>query len=121
VADIYDRYLWNTGSIEPEIAVTPGSYELLVSANNCEAKQSFQVIGYLPSAIIAGPKFICNPSVVNLKAIGGYDQYQWSNGDTASSIFVSAGGDYFLTVTNNGCVDSSSISVEEDIFVKIAT
>ena len=43
--------------------------------------------------------------------------YEWSTGDTTSSILVSAEGTYQVVGTENGCSDSVSIQIFEPIYV----
>ena len=80
-------------------------FELLIEEGNCEKYDSvvIDVIAY-PPLNINGDDFICEGEQVTLDATLGFESYQWSNGETATSITVDQGGSYDLTVTNTlGC------------------
>jgi gliding motility-associated-like protein len=57
---------------------------------------------------------ICPQTTTTLSAQPGYAAYLWTNGGTAASISVNAGGTYGLTVTDaNGCTGSTSAVVTQ--------
>ncbi|MBP7822029.1 MAG: T9SS type A sorting domain-containing protein [Saprospiraceae bacterium] len=66
-----------------------------------------------PQAVITGTSTICNGAPTTLTASGG-GTYSWSNnlGNNAS-ISVSSAGTYTVTVTNNGCTSSTSVTVTQ--------
>jgi gliding motility-associated-like protein len=55
--------------------------------------------------------FCINDSVM-LTAPAGFHQYNWSNGSSASSIYISAPGEYSVQATHmNGCVSNDTVLV----------
>ena len=115
----YESVLWNTYETNRQIEVIPGVYTVSVSENNCEESLQHTVQGYLPSAHVTGPKFICLPNTVTYNAEPNLDGYLWSTTDTTDTIGLSQGGVYSLTVTNRGCVNESKFELEDSVYVNI--
>lgn len=58
----------------------------------------------------SGPLNICEGSSVILTAASGFNAYNWSNGQTTSSITVTQAGDYFVSVISAaGCTLTSDV------------
>ncbi len=79
---------------------------------NCESGTRTAVTLTITSVAAAsitatGPTTFCQGNAVILVANTG-SSYNWSNGATSSSIIVNTPGSYTVTVTNNGCVSTSS-------------
>jgi len=109
-------YLWSTGQTGDEIEVTPvttTTYTVTLTSNGCEAMDDVEVevINVQGSA---GPnQSICEGVSVSLTATGG-SSYEWSTGQTQSTISVSPTNTttYFVTVTQGNCFDVASVEVE---------
>lgn len=113
-----------TGLNNPSIAnpiATPNTttnYTLTVTdANGCVSSPSNPISVTVfsqpnPPAITAsGPLTFCQGGSVTLSVNGGVS-YQWSNGQTGSSITVNQSGNYSVTLTDgNGCTSPSSAPV----------
>jgi hypothetical protein len=107
-------YLWSNDATTPSINVTQsGSYTVTVTnGNGCSTTSSATsvTVNSNPTATISagGPTTFCTGGSVTLTASAG-SSYLWSNGATTSSISVTQGGSYTVTVTNaNGCSTTSS-------------
>ncbi|GAA4454032.1 hypothetical protein GCM10023189_19990 [Nibrella saemangeumensis] len=119
-----DTYLWSTGAMTAEIAVSPTTtttYSVTVTgANGCTAvaTQEIGVDQATPSAGIQADRTTvtcANPSAT-LTATGG-GMYLWSTGETASQITVSPATTttYSVTVTGaNGCTAVASQQIGSD-------
>jgi len=108
VATGYDQYLWSTGDTINSIVVnTPGQYWVTVEENGCFASAVTDFVIYpLPTPIILGAQSGCGDSTY-LTVDSSYVSYNWSNGVTDSTQWVSSGS-YTVTVTDtNGCFDTS--------------
>jgi hypothetical protein len=110
-------YAWSNGSTAQSILpTTSGTYSVVVtSANGCTATSNAinVTVNPTPTAVItpSGATTFCEGSSVNLVASGG-SNYAWSNGPNTSSITVTTGGTYTVTVTNaGGCTDTETINV----------
>ncbi len=60
-----------------------------------------------PSIAAGGPTSFCQGGTVTLTASAG-NSWTWSNGATTQAITVNAGGNYSVTVVNNGCTNTTS-------------
>ncbi|TNF48725.1 MAG: PKD domain-containing protein [Bacteroidetes bacterium] len=99
--------LWSTGETTPSINVTSaGTYTVTQTVNGCTSSPSSVVAApnAIPSAPVATVQNNCGSSV--LTATGS--NLEWSTGETTSNITVSAGGDYTVTQTVNGCTSSAT-------------
>jgi large repetitive protein len=110
----------NNAAIANPVATpnTSTNYTLTVTdANGCVSPPSAPITVTVfnqpnPPAITAsGPLTFCQGGSVTLSVTGGVS-YQWSNGQTGSSITVSQSGNYSVTLTDgNGCTSPSSAPV----------
>lgn len=108
-------YAWSNGKITSQIVVnTSGTYSVTVSSgNNCSSTSQpvAVIVNALPAASVtaSGPLSFCQGSGVTLNATGG-TSYQWTNGQTGSSITVNNSGSFSARVTDvNGCSANSNI------------
>ncbi len=79
---------------------------------------SLPLVGTLPTldiVSVTSTQFLCptgNGSTIDLEASAGFDQYDWSTGDTDSIITVGNSGFYNLSATHStGCVIQDSIEL----------
>lgn len=84
-----------------------GTYDVIVEDfNGCQATEEveiFPTMAAVPMIIADGPTDFCFYDAVNLYA-GEFESYNWSTGDTTSTINVNFSGTYLVTVTNaQGC------------------
>jgi hypothetical protein len=108
-----NSYIWDSGDTTAQLTVsTAGLYSVTVTLNGCTASTFTYVTNYPnPIPTITEPVSICQGLSTTLSADGGVF-YHWSNESNNSSITVSSGGVYTVTVTNsNGCTASISSSV----------
>jgi hypothetical protein len=107
----YDSYVWNTGSTTTStLAKTSGLYYVTSTKNGCSKTNSVQVnINQLPTPAISPVSYVCSSSTATLTVDSLiYTSYQWSNGNSSSSVNVPAGS-YSVTVTDaNGCAQTSA-------------
>jgi uncharacterized repeat protein (TIGR01451 family) len=108
-------YLWSHGPTTASITVTTGgTYTVTVTgAGGCTATTSHVIsIDPTPTPVITagGPTTFCSGGSVTLTASGG-TSYQWSTGETTSSITVTTGGSYTVTAFNGSCQATSAPTV----------
>ncbi|MFM9948535.1 MAG: gliding motility-associated C-terminal domain-containing protein [Saprospiraceae bacterium] len=110
-------YLWSTGQSGASINVTPAAtttYFVTVTNNGCTdiAQVTVNVENNLSATATANPNAICAGESATLFATGG-GTYAWSTGQSGASISVtpSATTTYTVTVTNNGCTDIATVTV----------
>ncbi|MFN8167036.1 MAG: FG-GAP-like repeat-containing protein [Bacteroidia bacterium] len=73
---------------------------------------------------ISGSGIICSGQTATLNATSGYSAYDWSSGQTGSSITVSTGGVYSVTVSDGSCINTSpafTLQVSPDETPTVAT
>lgn len=112
----YTAYAWSSTSSAETINVnSAGTYTVTVSQGSCTGTASVTVnVGNFPVAVSispAGPVSVCQGDVVPLNAGAVYDSYAWSNNQTTADIDVSSSADYILTVTQNACIGTDTVSV----------
>ena len=106
-------YEWSTGSSDFfSTGIVGGqTYSVTVtSAAGCTYVESFSVaLAPVPTPVISIQPYQCNGQIT-LDAGNGFATYNWSNGQSGSSITVGQAGTYSVTVTNNlACPGSGSI------------
>ncbi|MEI7596726.1 MAG: gliding motility-associated C-terminal domain-containing protein, partial [Bacteroidota bacterium] len=109
-------YLWNTGSANSTINVTPtvtSTYVVTVTSNACTASDNVVVtVASNPIADAGAPQAICEGSSINLIATGGAD-FKWSNGVLVANNNVSPTNTttYTVTVSNGTCSSTDDVVV----------
>jgi N-acetylneuraminic acid mutarotase len=115
-------YLWSTGETSPSIIVkTNGSFSVSIqNAQGCSATSAsipVRVGGLFPTPVVIadGPTTFCEGRSVTLSVNRFWEDdplgsdsadytFQWSTGDTTTSIIASTAGSYWVRVTNpTGC------------------
>ncbi len=109
---------WSNGETTEDIAnLEVGTYSVTVTDNNgCSAEESFTIGAEYsdPEPVIDSPPWICEGEVLTLSVDGNYTAHAWSNGENTSSIFISGGGTYSVTVTNEGgCTGTASVTIDQ--------
>lgn len=112
-------YSWSTGATTQDIVnKMAGTYSVTVTdANGCTAVQSATVAN-TPGPTLSTTHtnttcgFANGNAVVNATAGTAPFIYNWSNGQTTSTVSNLPGGTYSVTVTDaNGCTASTSVSI----------
>lgn len=108
-------YAWSTGDTTNTIeASTPGIYSLIVTDSlGCEGQGDIELIGAnLPSPNVGGDLTLCPGDTNAIVIAQDYESYQWSTGDTTSSISITQAGFYQITVTDQGgCTSATNIFI----------
>jgi len=109
-------YLWNNGAITPTITVAnTGNYSVTVTQGTCSVNDAVQVTALpLPIIDIGPDQTLCTGDAITLDASLAGASYQWSTGEVTSSITVTQGGTYSVTLTNlAGCSYTDEITIVE--------
>lgn len=112
-----NSYLWNTGSTNNVLSVSPSvttSYTLTgTSAAGCQSTTVRTLTVYaLPLVSISGTNAVCAGNSATLIA-NGANSYNWSNGATSTSIVVSPSVATNFSVSgtsSQGCVGNSTLT-----------
>jgi len=101
-------YYWSTGDTVSSIVVSQaGTYIVTITNPSCTAKDSITIYTGTSSFVleIGNDTTVCGLGLITMNTGGGFTSYQWSTGDTLSSIQVITGGLYTVTVsTTDNCL-----------------
>lgn len=97
------QYSWSTGATTANLLITgPGDYSVTVTSNNgCTGENTTTVENVAtPTASIPGASFVCAGDTLTLSPVYSTPEaaYQWTGGATTSTIRVTTGGLYRVTV-----------------------
>ncbi|MCX6183446.1 MAG: gliding motility-associated C-terminal domain-containing protein, partial [Bacteroidetes bacterium] len=105
---------WNNGgATQTIIATTAGIYGVLVDdGNGCKGSDSMTLSLYTPPVVNLGAdKSICPGTISTLSAGANFSSYQWSTGETISTVTKEA-GTYIVSVKDaHGCKASDTVVV----------
>lgn len=106
----WNQVQWSNGQNTPSIIVAqPGTYNALITHNGCSNTVSVVVnLVQMPTVNLGPDIAICDGTIgtLSIAATG-----LWNTGANASSIQVTTGGKYHVTVTVGSCVASDTIDV----------
>ncbi|MCS6979831.1 MAG: PKD domain-containing protein [Flavobacteriales bacterium] len=106
----YASYLWNNNATTATLNAGPGTYTVTVTQQGCSATSpAFTVNQITLNPQIQGNSILCSGQSQTLTVSGGpYSAYQWSPGNqTSSSLSITSGGNYTVTVVQSGCTATS--------------
>ncbi|MFA6256206.1 MAG: T9SS type A sorting domain-containing protein [Candidatus Absconditabacterales bacterium] len=81
------------------------------SGNTLPNKTVFVIFGSSPTHPILHDTIFCLGGSATLSP-GNYTSYVWSTNETSPTISVTQSGNYSVTVTDNGCTDTTSAAVK---------
>ncbi len=119
-------YSWSTGQIGASITVGPTAtttYMVTVTNNGCTDVASVTVtVNSVNATATANPGTVCPGQPVQLNATGG-GTYLWSTGQTNATInsVIGSTTTFSVTVTNSGCSDVATVTVNVNSVVATAT
>jgi gliding motility-associated-like protein len=106
-------YTWNTGAVSDSIFVNAsGIYWVETNRYGCTKRDSFNVVvDTRPALELGNDTLVCalNDLTLDSRIIGA--TYLWSNGSTSRSIQINTPGKYFVTVKQNACEVSDTITI----------
>ncbi|MBX2876892.1 MAG: gliding motility-associated C-terminal domain-containing protein, partial [Saprospiraceae bacterium] len=117
VQNDFTDYEWSNGSLDTTVQVPTGeAVQLTVTQESgCQTTVSFTPAALsapTPALALQGAP-ICGDQAATITINNTFSEYEWSDGTTASTLSVSTGDTYSVTVTDiNGCTGVGSIAVE---------
>lgn len=111
------KYLWDDGSTAPIRQITSaGMYDVYVeNAAGCNARDTVEInFGTTPLTDLGLPDTLCQGDTRTVMApnqLGIPVNYSWNTGENTPQITVGQTGDYIVTLENNGCSFSDTLSV----------
>lgn len=109
-------YAWSTGATTASIVVSAsGTYSVTVTQGTCSVSDAIQVQALALPVIDLGPdQTLCTGESITLDAALAGATYLWSTGASTSSISVTQGGLYSVTLTNAaGCSFADQVLIVE--------
>lgn len=104
-------YLWTGGSTDSIFTYTqPGNYAVSVIYGRCVTTDQ-RFIGVPPTLNFGPDTLICEGQPLTLSFPQPNSVYNWSTGETGSSITVNQTGNYWLNMTYYGCPLNDSINL----------
>ncbi len=107
------QYVWNTGFVGPFYKITAsGQYFIEVTGNNgCKKRDTINVTILNSASVNLGndTTLACGDSLV--LSLGAGASYEWSTGDTTSSITIKQPGTYSVRVYQGFCESRDTIQV----------
>ncbi|MBX2978714.1 MAG: gliding motility-associated C-terminal domain-containing protein [Flavobacteriales bacterium] len=106
-------HTWSTGANTTSISVDQaGTYWVEVQVAGCTASDTVVVQAVeFPVIDLGGDRTICAGEQVTLSVAPGSAAVLWSTGGTANSIAVGSTGLYSVTLSDQGCSTSASVSI----------
>lgn len=118
LATSFVSYIWSTGETTSSIDVNQsGIFSVIVTdSNGCEGNDEVEVSLFsVPDAGLPDVAVICFADSLELIANAGFTSYEWNTGETTSSISITQGGLYTITVIDqNGCSGTDAVEVSEN-------
>jgi gliding motility-associated-like protein len=111
------NYSWSNGSTANPLTAGAGTYTCTITdALGCIATvtDSIKNMSSIPVTVVVTttPRTFCSGGSILLTGSGGNGaSYSWSTGSTADSIYVTAGGTYWLYAKNSCGSDSSKVDI----------
>jgi len=107
-------YLWSTGGTNTEETFyTNGQYNVIVTDNGCSYTEEFEIIVHNNPIIDVEDQTICLNEIALFSAFNpDFIQYEWSTGETTSSIELDEEGVYWVDVSNANCTTRDSFYLE---------
>jgi len=113
------QYEWSRGNTsETDTISEAGAYSLTVTdGTGCSNTLSFTVTEFArPTPEFNPAPIICNDNPVTLSLSETFATYLWSDSSTESTLAITEGGSYSVTVTDdNGCEGIQSLIVDETV------
>jgi gliding motility-associated-like protein len=109
-------YLWQDNTSTPTFeVVSSGQYSVIASIGPCTSEDLINV-GFFPTpdlSVITDTIF-CLGETLEIDLTNTGTNYLWSDNTTSPTFAITQSGDYFVTVSNQGCAATKNFSVEID-------
>ncbi len=106
-------YTWQNGSQTPTfLATQTGTYSVTVDLNGCTTQDAVQVnVSPLPVLDLGADTTICDGTSLTLDVTRPGGTYRWNDGTTSGARTLTDAGLYGVTVTEQGCSSSDSLTL----------
>lgn len=106
-------YNWSNGSTAgTNLLYGAGSYWLKVTQRGCSAYDTINVATRPAPVVFLGNDTVLCEGESKLLSPGNAGSYVWQNGSTSSDYLVTDAGNYFVTITEQGCSTRDSVRID---------
>lgn len=121
-------YLWNFGNAQTSTAENPAfqytaantytvtlqvSYENGACADQVSKTITIQTTPSVSITTSSGIFAVCTGGTLDLGVNGSFASYQWSTGETTSTIGINLPGNYSVDVSNGTCIITAAVTIGE--------
>ncbi len=112
---ISPSYFWSTGSVSASIEPTlTNNYWLRVTISGCIGTDTVNVtFNPIPIVSLGNDTSICAGDSIVLSSPESVGSFLWNTGSQSKYLTVSKQGTFILTVTEEGCISSDTIQVNQ--------
>lgn len=110
VTTSFPQYIWSNGDTTQSAYLHPGfPFVTVIDTNGCAVKSAtFHLPQFqMQPLLVLGAKSICPGDSLTLSASPGFFNYQWSTGDSSTSITVPSGIYSIKAIDTNNCINNS--------------
>lgn len=108
----FNSMLWNTGSTDSfTVFRSEGKLKVTVDNGACIISDSMEVERFNLPPFISGGSTVCPDDSILLQTTYFGANITWSTGDTGSTTWIKAPGQYILTVERGGCELTDTVQV----------
>jgi gliding motility-associated-like protein len=107
-------YLWQDGSTNPVLSISsPGEYIVEgINSDGCPFTDAVNVLfGSTPTVSLEYVDTLCDWDTYTFDVTTPGLTYEWSDGSTNPTFTVTSPGDYWVIVSDNGCLASDTIQM----------
>jgi gliding motility-associated-like protein len=110
----FNEYLWNDGNTNATRTLTGDGTYWVYCYQNCNITIDTFKIKFVDLTVDLGPDTaICTNGELLLNANNPGAIYKWQDGSTNATLLVDDAGTYSVKVSQQGCIDSDTIIVDE--------
>ncbi|MBK8806519.1 MAG: PKD domain-containing protein [Bacteroidales bacterium] len=123
IADVFDSYLWSTGETTKDVSITNTQIlSVIVNTNGCFGYDTIAVTEIpKPDIELGNDTAFCIGSSIELDVSisDPFATYVWDDGSINATRIISNSGTYSVTVSNEFCSISDSVTISLDSIIKI--
>ncbi|MBI1306869.1 MAG: T9SS type B sorting domain-containing protein [Bacteroidetes bacterium] len=108
-------YSWQDNSMQSTfLASDSGLFWVIISVNGCRNSDSVHITQYPipPKPNLGNDTILCDDVSLTLDATTANATYQWQDNSAQPTFETDQDGDFWVTISVNGCVNSDTVSIQ---------